>query len=148
MKREYWENLGLEHELINLIMAENGKDIESLRKRAETLESERDEIIAKRDEFCRRIKIEELFSREKFACDLIRDLAVEKFINANLAPEEAENWLADFREAEPFAFKAYIMPDDLPRFSIEKLRSDETAELNNNINNKSQSFLARLKKLR
>jgi hypothetical protein len=47
MKREYWERLGLERELINLIMAENGRDIEALRAQAEALTAERDALAAK-----------------------------------------------------------------------------------------------------
>mgnify|MGYP001039806095 CR=1 FL=1 len=50
MKREYWERLGLERELINLIMAENGRDIEALHVRAEELSAERDALAAKLSE--------------------------------------------------------------------------------------------------
>lgn len=47
MKREYWENLGLERELVNLIMAENGRDIEAFKARAETAAAERDALAAR-----------------------------------------------------------------------------------------------------
>lgn len=47
MKREYWERIGLERELVNLIMAENGRDIEALRTRAESETAEREAAAVK-----------------------------------------------------------------------------------------------------
>lgn len=83
MKREYWERLGLERELINLIMAENGRDIEALRAQAEALTAERDALSSRLAE-----------------SDAERDALAAKLTQSDAERARLEDELAKLRSAD------------------------------------------------
>lgn len=132
MKREYWENIGLERELINLIMAENGRDIEALKTRADTVCTERDALATQLSDAkteseaaLAKVGLADLFGRAGFACTLTRDAALARYIAEGGTAEGAGMWLTALRKSEPGAF-AQSEPDaGLPRFSVAAVSSDD-----------------------
>jgi hypothetical protein len=132
MKREYWENIGLERELINLIMAENGRDIESLKTRADAACAERDALAAQLSDSkaeseaaLAKAGLADLFGRAGFACTLIRDAALARYIAEGGTVEGVGTWLTALRKSEPGAFAQNEPEASLPRFSVAAVSSDD-----------------------
>ena len=60
MKRDFLEGLGLEKDVIDKVMAENGKDVEAEKAKVKAAESQRDKVPAARISKARCISIPRL----------------------------------------------------------------------------------------
>lgn len=127
MKRKFLEDLGIEKESVDKIMAENGKDIESAKSDYESIKEELDKAnstIAERDN-----QLKELKDSAKDNEELIQKIAnLEQKNKADAAKHKAEldefkinaaveTTLSNFKAKTPKAVKAML---DMEKIKLDK----------------------------
>lgn len=107
MKREFLQNLGIEKDAVDQIMAENGKDIEAAKAKADALEKEK-------------ASLQESLDTAK---ETITGFEA-KNLDVSTAQEAAENWKKQY-EASEKARKAETKRNNL----MQKLTSTNTVDI-------------------